>query len=141
MTSMTIEKMTTTRWRLASDWGRSVNVPSHDIPEISIISLDPETTAVSEYLKGAFDWHIDGSTDVVPNMAAIMSAKVITAADGGTEFASAYAAYEDLEDAEKERYIQLRVLHSIEASQRWRNPNPTSEKEAFMRSRPNASTR
>jgi alpha-ketoglutarate-dependent taurine dioxygenase len=116
--------------------GPVVAVPSHPIPEISVISLDPAKTPVAEYLKGAFDWHIDGTTDEIPNMATVMSAKVINVEDGGTEFASTYAAYDDLTDAEKDRFAGLQVLHSFEAHQRRRNPNPTPEQEAYMKSRP-----
>jgi alpha-ketoglutarate-dependent taurine dioxygenase len=113
-----------------------VAVSGHPIPEISVISLDPAKTPVAEYLKGAFDWHIDGTTDEIPNMASVMSAKVINADDGGTEFASTYAAYDALTDAEKDRFAGLRVLHSFEAHQRRRNPNPTAEQEDYMKSRP-----
>jgi alpha-ketoglutarate-dependent taurine dioxygenase len=119
--------------------GPLVAVPSHPIPELSVISLDPAKTPVAEYLKGAFDWHIDGTTnadDDIPNMAGVMSAKVITADDGGTEFASTYAAYEDLSEEEKKGFARLRVLHSIHASQRRRLVNPSAEQEAYLKSRP-----
>jgi alpha-ketoglutarate-dependent sulfate ester dioxygenase len=119
--------------------GPVVAFPSHPIPEISIISLDPTKNRVTEYLKGAFDWHIDGTTndnDDIPNMAGVMSAKVITAEDGGTEFASTYAAYDDLTEEEKKRFAGVRVHHSIYASQRRRLKNPTPEQEAFLKSRP-----
>ena len=55
---------------------------------------------------------------------------------GETEFASAYAAYESLSDAEKDRYGSLRVVHSLEASQRRVTPDPSPELLARWRSRP-----
>ena len=55
---------------------------------------------------------------------------------GETEFASAYGAYETLTDADKDRYGSLRVVHSLEASQRRVTPDPTPELLAKWRSRP-----
>ena len=43
---------------------------------------------------------------------------------GETEFASSYAAYDALSDDEKERFGSLRVVHSLEASQRQGHPGP-----------------
>ena len=116
--------------------GSVVAVPSHPIPEISIISLDPAKTSTAEYLKGAFHWHIDGSMDDVPCKASVMSARVITAADGGTEFASTYAAYDDLSEDEKEAFGRLRVVHTFAATQRLVYPDPTPEQRADWAGRP-----
>ena len=58
----------------------------------------PPTTCV-----GPFDWHIDGAQDEVPTKATMLSAHVVAPAGGETEFASTYAAYDDLSDDEKER--------------------------------------
>ena len=55
---------------------------------------------------------------------------------GETEFASTYAAYDDLTDAEKSQCEDLRVLHSLEASQRLVYPDPTPEQLAGWRSKP-----
>jgi alpha-ketoglutarate-dependent taurine dioxygenase len=107
-----------------------VTLPSNSIPEISVISLDPAKTSAAEYLRGTFDWHLDGTQDEVPHLAAVTTAKVITSDDGGTEFASTYAAYDDLDDIEKERFGKLRVVHSHAAHQRRVYPNPTPEQEA-----------
>ncbi len=99
-------------------------------PEISVISLDPAKVPNAEYLKGTFDWHIDGTKDAVPHMAAVTSAKVIASRGGGTEFASTYAAYDDLTDDEKDRLMGIRVMHDLGAQQRRLHPNPTAEQEA-----------
>ncbi len=106
--------------------------PSHPIPEISVVSLDPSKTAIAEYYKGTFDWHIDGTTDEIPNKATVLTAHALSEDGGQTEFASTYAAYDRLSDDEKEAYGKLRVLHSFEAHQRRTHPNPTPEMEAYM---------
>ena len=87
-------------------------------PEIFRVSLDPAKTPSAEYLKGTFVWHIDGMTEDVPIMATILSAHAVADEGGETEFASTYAAYDDLSDDEKERFESVRVIHTIEAAQR-----------------------
>lgn len=110
--------------------------PSHAIPEISIVSLDPAKTTQAEYLKGTFDWHIDGTVDEIPNKATVLTAHALAEEGGQTEFASTYRPYDDLTEAEKEQFGALRVLHSFEAHQRRLNPNPAPEVEADWRTRP-----
>jgi alpha-ketoglutarate-dependent taurine dioxygenase len=97
------------------------------IPEISVVSLNPENP-MAEYLRGTVEWHIDGTLDQdVPMKAGVLSAKIVSAKGGETEFASAYAAYDDLSDDEKERFENVRVYHSFEATQRSSYPDPTPE--------------
>jgi alpha-ketoglutarate-dependent taurine dioxygenase len=105
-------------------------------PEIFRITLDPAKNPSAAYLRGTFDWHIDGCTDDVPIMATMLSAHAVAETGGETEFASSYAAYDDLDDDEKERLESVRVVHTIEASQRLVNPNPTPEELAVWRRRP-----
>ncbi len=105
-------------------------------PEIFRVTLDPAKNRAAAYLRGTFDWHIDGCTDDIPIMATVLSAHAVAESGGETEFASTYAAYEDLEDDEKERYLSLRVVHTIEASQRLVNNDPSPEELALWRSRP-----
>jgi alpha-ketoglutarate-dependent taurine dioxygenase len=111
-------------------FGKGVN------PEIFRVTLDPAKNRAAAYLRGTFDWHIDGCTDDVPIMATILSAHAVAASGGETEFASSYSAYEDLTDGEKERCLTLRVVHTIEASQRLVNNDPSPEELAMWRSRP-----
>lgn len=54
---------------------------------------------------------------------------------GETEFASTYAAYDALTDEEKERFRSLRVVHSLEASQRLAFPEPSEKLVAGWRMR------
>ena len=105
-------------------------------PRIFNVTLDPTKSATAEYLRGTVYWHIDGAQDDVPTKATTLSAHVISATGGETEFASTYAAYDDLTDAEKKQYEDLRVLHSLEASQRLVHPDPTPEQVAGWRSKP-----
>jgi alpha-ketoglutarate-dependent taurine dioxygenase len=105
-------------------------------PEIFRVTLDPEKNPVAEYLRGTFDWHIDGATDDVPIMATLLSAHAVAPVGGETEFASTYAAYDDLSDDEKERCLALRVVHTFEAAQRLVNPDPSPKELAWWRKRP-----
>ena len=65
-------------------------------PEIFRITLDPAKNPMAAYLRGTFDWHIDGCTDDVPIMATILSAHAVAESGGETEFASTYTAFDDL---------------------------------------------
>jgi alpha-ketoglutarate-dependent taurine dioxygenase len=105
-------------------------------PEIFRVTLDRSKNRAAQYLKGTFDWHIDGMTEDIPIMATILSAHAVATSGGETEFASTYAAYEDLDPADQERFEQLRVVHTIAASQRHANPDPTPEVQAIWDSRP-----
>jgi len=111
----------------------------HPVSGIYPITLDKSKNASADYLKATFDWHIDGCTplhDECPQKATVLSAIQVASRGGATEFANSYAAYEDLTDAEKERYCSLRVVHSLEASQRRVWPDPPAEMLARWRSRP-----
>ena len=105
-------------------------------PEIFRITLDPAKNPMAAYLRGTFDWHIDGCTDDVPIMATILSAHAVAESGGETEFASTYTAFDDLTDEEKERCLSLRVVHSFEAAQRMINDDPSPEELALWRKRP-----
>jgi alpha-ketoglutarate-dependent taurine dioxygenase len=114
--------------------GEVVAVPSHPIPEITVISLDPENP-LAEYLRGAFEWHIDGSMDDIPSKASLLSAHVLATSGGDTEFASTYAAFDDLSDDERELFGPLQVVHTFEATQRCIFPDPTDEQLADWHTR------
>jgi alpha-ketoglutarate-dependent taurine dioxygenase len=105
-------------------------------PEIFRITLDPAKNPMAAYLRGTFDWHIDGCTEDVPIMATILSAHTVAESGGETEFASTYTAFDDLTDEEKQRCLSLRVVHSFEAAQRMINDDPSPEELALWRKRP-----
>ncbi|MFF0224113.1 TauD/TfdA dioxygenase family protein [Streptomyces sp. NPDC004629] len=104
--------------------------------EIFPISVNPAKSRTAKYLKGAFHWHLDGTSDDVPIKAATLTARHVATVGGGTEFASTYAAYDNLPDKDRERYENLRVVHSFEASQRLVNPHPTQKELAGWRTVP-----
>ena len=111
----------------------------HPVPGIYRVTRDAAKNSAAEYLKGTFQWHIDGCTPLngePPQKATVLSAKAVADSGGDTEFASSYAAYDALTDAEKEGFAALRVLHSLEASQRLVYPEPTSEQLEGWRARP-----
>ncbi len=116
--------------------GRVEVLGTGEHPEIFLVTLDPARNPIAAYLRGTFDWHIDGLTDDIPIMATVLSAHGVADAGGETEFASTYSAYEELTDDEKERFASIRVVHSIEATQRRLNPHPTPEELAMWRARP-----
>lgn len=106
------------------------------LAEIFRVTLDPAKNRAAAYLKGTFDWHIDGMTEDVPIMATLLSAHAVAAVGGETEFASSYAAYDDLTPEERQRFASIRVVHSFEAAQRLINDEPTPAELAMWRTRP-----
>jgi alpha-ketoglutarate-dependent taurine dioxygenase len=111
----------------------------HPVAGIYPVTLDKSKNASAAYLRATFDWHIDGCTptsDEPPQKATVLSAKQVAERGGETEFANSYAAYEAFSDDEKLRFDALRVVHSLEASQRRINPDPSPELVAKWRARP-----
>ncbi|MFD6894144.1 TauD/TfdA dioxygenase family protein [Rhodococcus sp. NPDC060086] len=111
----------------------------HAVEGIYRVSLDTAKNTSASYLRATFDWHIDGCTadgDIHPQHATILSAHAVAARGGETEFASTYDAYDALGDDEKTDLLGLRVIHSLEASQRLVTPDPTPEQLAVWRARP-----
>jgi alpha-ketoglutarate-dependent sulfate ester dioxygenase len=110
----------------------------HPVAGIYPITLDRSKNASAEYLKATFDWHIDGCTPLgeeCPQKATVLSALQVAERGGETEFANTYAAYDALTDEEKDHFGSLRVVHSLEASQRAVYPDPTPEQLERWRSR------
>jgi len=107
-----------------------------DGAEIFRVTLDPAKNPAADYLKGTFDWHIDGMTDDIPIMATVLSAHQVAAKGGDTEFASTYAAYEALSDEEKNQALDTRVVHSFLAAQKLSHPNASEADIEFWSQRP-----
>jgi alpha-ketoglutarate-dependent taurine dioxygenase len=110
----------------------------HPVPGIFRITLDARKNSNAAYLHATFHWHIDGCTpegDEAPQMATMLSAVAVSDEGGDTEFASTYAAYEDLTDDERARVCALRAVYSLEASQRLVTPDPTDEELTRWRAR------
>jgi alpha-ketoglutarate-dependent taurine dioxygenase len=87
--------------------------------DVYTITLDKKINTQPEYVLGTFFWHIDGVTIDQPlPKATLLSARKLSPAGGQTEFASTYAAYENLPEAEKRALESLKVVHKMEASMR-----------------------
>lgn len=95
--------------------------------KVSKITIDPLESPSADYIRGAFYWHIDGSMLDIPIGLAILTGRRLSSSGGQTEFANTYAAYEDLPAADKEAIEGLKVVHLMEASQRYVTPEPTYE--------------
>jgi alpha-ketoglutarate-dependent taurine dioxygenase len=109
--------------------------PDTEVPEIFEISKRPENP-YAKVTEGTVNWHIDGLIDQdIPTKATILSAKVVSTEGGETEFASTYAAFDDLSDEERDRYAKLRVRHSFVAARRPLYPNPTPQQMADWEAR------
>jgi alpha-ketoglutarate-dependent taurine dioxygenase len=81
------------------------------------VTLDKKVNRQPEYVLGTFFWHMDGITvDMPPPFATLLSCRKKSPVGGQTEFASTYAAYEGLPDAEKKALDGLRAVHSVKAS-------------------------
>lgn len=90
------------------------NIENDDVYQVT---LDPKINPQPEYVLATFFWHMDGMTvDVPPPFATLMSCRIAPDKGGETEFASTYAAYEELPAEEKEALEGLRAVHSIKAS-------------------------
>lgn len=98
------------------------NVPGGkdgDEADVYKITLDKKVNFEPEYVLGTFFWHIDGVTINQPlPKATMLSARRLSPTGGQTEFASTFAAWDSLPEAEKEAIKDLKVIHRMEASMR-----------------------
>ncbi|HUA54632.1 MAG TPA: TauD/TfdA family dioxygenase [Candidatus Sulfotelmatobacter sp.] len=79
------------------------------------------------YQKGNMLWHTDSSFKPVPSLCSLLSARVVPAAGGDTDFASARAAYDALPDATKARIEGLVAEHSLAYSRGLIGPDVLTE--------------
>lgn len=100
------------------------------------VTLDSKITPTAEYLRGTVLWHIDGFSDDLPARGSILSARKLSAVGGQTEFANTYAAYDDLPNERKRAFDKLKVVHTMEATQRDVFPNPSPQMRAAWASYP-----
>lgn len=100
------------------------------------VTLDAKITPTAEYLRGTVLWHIDGFSDDLPARGSVLSARKLSETGGQTEFANTYAAYDDLPEARKAQLDKLRVVHTMEATQRDVYPDPSPEMRAGWASYP-----
>ena len=87
-----------------------------DLEDVYAVTLDKGVNRYAEYVLGTFFWHIDGVTNNQPlPKTTVLTARKLSPTGGQTEFASTYAAYENLPDADKRAFAELRVVHTMEA--------------------------
>ena len=70
-----------------------------------------------QILRGNEGWHTDSSYMPLSAKASVLSARVVPAAGGQTEWADMRAAYDVLDDATKDRIAELAAYHSLFHSQ------------------------
>lgn len=113
--------------------GDAVPLPmgGHELPEIQRITRDASQSKLAAYREATFFWHIDGTTDEVPNKATLLTARQVAGDGGGdTEFANTYAAYDELPEPDKAEIATARVVHSFAASQLLVYPDPSPRERA-----------
>jgi alpha-ketoglutarate-dependent taurine dioxygenase len=107
------------------------SVAKEGVDGIKAVTFERSANPVTaEYFKGTFYWHMDGTYDDVPPLAALLVPRVLAPEGGETEFTNTYAAWEDLSDADKARFEDLKVEHTMAAAHRIYNTGPTPEQEA-----------
>jgi alpha-ketoglutarate-dependent taurine dioxygenase len=88
---------------------------SEEYPGVYRVALDPEANS-EYYVKGSWDWHIDGATRMgIPPKASMMTCRTAATDGGETEFVNTYEAYDGLSDEEKDRFEGVKVLHKLRA--------------------------
>jgi alpha-ketoglutarate-dependent taurine dioxygenase len=103
----------------------------HELPEIQKITRDASQSKLAAYREATFFWHLDGTTDEVPNRATLLTARRVSDDDeGDTEFANTYAAYDALTEEEQAANDDVRVVHSFAASQVLVYPDPDPKERA-----------
>jgi alpha-ketoglutarate-dependent taurine dioxygenase len=89
------------------------------------MSLDTGLNAEAEYVRASIYWHIDRVGTDRPHLAGILTPRRLSAVGGETEFANAYAAWDDLPEHEQQAYAGLRVVHALETSLLMVVPEPS----------------
>jgi alpha-ketoglutarate-dependent taurine dioxygenase len=93
--------------------------PGNDLTgkDVYTVTLDKKINSQPEYVLGTFFWYIDGITIDQPlPKATLLTARKLSSTGSQTEFASTYAAYENLSEREQQTIKHLRVLHKMETS-------------------------
>jgi alpha-ketoglutarate-dependent taurine dioxygenase len=94
--------------------------------QVYSVTLDTNVNQLADYLKGSLYWHIDGTMNEVPIRASLLSSKVVCPdGSGDTEFANTYAAYDALDDVDKQALESLRVMHSAWNTLFYYEPEPS----------------
>jgi len=106
-------------------YGERVNftkkAPGSDVSaeDVYKVTLDKKFNPEPDYVLGTWFWHMDGVTIDQPlPKATMLSARKLSDEGGQTEFASTFAAWEQLPEAQKKAIEGLKVIHRLEATMR-----------------------
>lgn len=81
------------------------------------VTLDRDVNPQPEYVLGTYFYHMDGMpVEMPPPFATLLSARKVAPKGGQTEFASTYAGFAGLPEAERKELEKLTVIHSVKAS-------------------------
>jgi alpha-ketoglutarate-dependent taurine dioxygenase len=104
------------------------------------VTLDPKVNPdYAKFFPGTFFWHMDGTYDPIPPFATTLRPAVLSQTGGQTDFASTYAAYEDLSEEDKALIADLKVVHSLQAAMFHSIPDASAEEIAVWCSYPTPS--
>jgi alpha-ketoglutarate-dependent taurine dioxygenase len=96
-------------------------IPKADIATISNLNADGSVKPAHEHrskiMRGNEGWHTDSSYMPLASKAAVLSAHVVPAQGGQTEWADARAGYDALDSGMKAKVADLLAYHSIYYSQ------------------------
>ncbi len=109
--------------------------------ELQKVTIDErESAEYAAYFANTLFWHMDGyHGQTVPCFGGSFRPVRLAPAGGETEFLNAYAAYEGLEESDRNLIDGLRVVHSAMTSGLSAIPDATDDQVAAWRSRPRAS--
>lgn len=83
------------------------------------VTLDSKINRAPEYVLGTFFWHMDGMPmEMEPPRATLLSARRLAPHGGHTEFASSFAAYEQMPAEWREEIEDLHIVHTVASSLR-----------------------
>ncbi|HEY4332565.1 MAG TPA: TauD/TfdA family dioxygenase, partial [Ilumatobacteraceae bacterium] len=105
----------------AKGYGRS-----EEMPEVYHVGFSKDLNNEIQ-VRGAFDWHMDGTTDPIPSMASLLTGRTLATDGGDTQFVSTYDAYDRLSAGEQAALAGVMVEHGIEPAYRRFEPNPAAE--------------
>lgn len=109
--------------------------------ELQKVTIDPQESAeYAAYFANTLFWHMDGyHGQTVPCFGGSFRPVRLAPTGGETEFLNAYAAYEGLEEVDRNLVDGLRVVHSALTSGLSGTPEATDGQISAWRSRPTAS--
>lgn len=105
------------------------------------VTIDPQESAeYAAYFANTLFWHMDGyHNQTVPCFGGSFRPIQLAPTGGETEFLNAYAAYEGLEESDRNLADGLRVIHSATTSGLAGTPDASDDQVAVWRCRPPAS--